>query len=525
MSVRVGLEELLAGPSDRIHANWPAPRLMEAALARGEGTLAENGALVVRTGAFTGRSPQDKYIVLSPETEREVWWGSVNRRLGPDVFDHLMDKAIAYLRGRDLFVFDGYAGADPRERLGLRVVAEQAWHALFASTLFLRRGPGERPNLETDFTLINAGKLPAGGEASGVRSDVFIGIDFDRRIALILGTEYAGEMKKAIFSVMNYLLPRKGILTMHCSANVGAGDGALFFGLSGTGKTTLSADPTRGLIGDDETAWSDDGTFNIEGGCYAKCINLSREAEPQIYDAIRFGSVLENVVVDPETRRIDYASAALTENTRATYPVEFIPSAIIPSVGPHPRTVIFLTADAFGILPPIATLTPELAMYHYISGYTAKVAGTEAGVTEPKATFSPCFGGPFLPLHPMRYARLLGEKLARHEATCWLVNTGWTGGPYGVGRRMQISVSRAVVAAALSGGLAGARFTPDPMFKILIPDACPGVAAELLHPRDTWADRDAYDAKARELAALFRGNFEQYAAACSAEVRAAAPAG
>jgi phosphoenolpyruvate carboxykinase (ATP) len=524
MSVRAGLQELVAGPSDRVHANWPAPRLIEAALARGEGTLAENGALVVRTGAFTGRSPQDKYIVVGPETEREVWWGSVNQRVGPDVFDRLMDKAIAYLRGRDLYVFDGYAGADPRERLGLRVIAEQAWHALFASTLFLRPGPTDRPGPEADFTLINAGRLAAGGPGSGVRSDVFIGIDFDRRVALILGTEYAGEMKKTIFSVMNYLLPRRGILTMHCSANVGAGgDGALFFGLSGTGKTTLSADPARGLIGDDETAWSDGGTFNVEGGCYAKCINLSREAEPQIFDAIRFGSVLENVVVDPATRRIDYASAAITENTRATYPVEFIPHAVIPSVGPHPRTVIFLTADAFGILPPIAKLTPELAMYHYISGYTAKVAGTEAGVTEPKATFSPCFGGPFLPLHPMRYARLLGEKLGRHQATCWLVNTGWTGGPHGVGQRMKIAVSRAVVAAALSGALDGARFTPDPLFKILVPDACPGVAAELLRPRDTWADRDAYDAKARELAALFRGNFEQYAAACTPEVRAASP--
>jgi phosphoenolpyruvate carboxykinase (ATP) len=520
MNVCAGLEELLAGPSERVHANWPAPRLIEAALARGEGTLAENGALVVRTGAFTGRSPQDKYIVVSPETEKDVWWGSVNRPLAPDVFDRLLDKAIAYLRGRELFVFDGFAGADPRERLGLRVVAEQAWHALFASTLFVRPGRGERPDV--DFTVINAGRLSAGGSAAGVRSDVFIGIDLDRRIALILGTEYAGEMKKAIFSVMNYLLPRRGILTMHCSANVGAsGDGGLFFGLSGTGKTTLSADPARRLIGDDETAWSDNGTFNIEGGCYAKCINLSRESEPQIYDAIRFGSVLENVMVDPASRLIDYASAAVTENTRATYPVEFIPHAVIPSVGPHPRTVIFLTADAFGILPPIARLTPELAMYHFISGYTAKVAGTEAGVSEPKATFSPCFGGPFLPLHPMRYARLLGEKLARHEATCWLVNTGWTGGPYGVGQRMRIGVSRAVVAAAMSGGLQTARFTPDPVFKILVPDACPGVPAELLRPRDTWAQRDAYDAKARELAALFRANFEQYAAACTPEVRAA----
>jgi phosphoenolpyruvate carboxykinase (ATP) len=525
MDVRAVLEELLAGPADRIRSNWPPPRLVEESLARGEGMLAANGALVVRTGAYTGRSPQDKYVVATPDSERDIWWGSVNRRLTPAVFDELLDKALTHLRRRDLYVFDGYAGADPRERLGLRVVTERAWHSLFAATLFLRPRTEDLAAHHADFTLINAGSLPAGGAAVGVRSDVFVGIDFDRRIALILGTEYAGEMKKAIFSVMNYLLPRRGLLTMHCSANVGPQrDSALFFGLSGTGKTTLSADPGRALIGDDETAWSDDGIFNIEGGCYAKCINLSREAEPQIYDAIRFGSVLENVVADGATRQIDYASAAITENTRATYPVEFIPNAAIPSVGPHPRTVIFLTADAFGILPPIARLTPELAMYHYISGYTAKVAGTEAGVTEPKATFSPCFGGPFLPLHPMRYARLLGDKLARHNATCWLVNTGWTGGPYGTGQRMKIAVSRAVVAAALSGALDGARFVPDPVFKILVPQTCPGVAPELLRPRDTWANRDAYDAKARELAGLFRANFDQYAAECTAEVRAAGPA-
>jgi phosphoenolpyruvate carboxykinase (ATP) len=525
MSPRAGLEELLARPADRVRANWPVPRLVEEALARGEGTLAANGALVVRTGACTGRSPQDKYVVATPDSEREVWWGSVNHRVTSEVFEPLLDRALAHLRERDVYVFDGYAGADPRQRLGLRVVTERAWHALFASTLFLRPRREELAAHHADFTLINAGSLPAGGAVAGVRSDVFIGIDFDRRIALILGSEYAGEMKKTIFSVMNYLLPRRGLLTMHCSANVGAsGDAALFFGLSGTGKTTLSADPARGLIGDDETAWSDDGIFNIEGGCYAKCINLSREAEPQIYDAIRFGSVLENVVVDGASRAIDYASAAITENTRATYPVDFIPHAVIPSVGPHPRTVIFLTADAFGILPPIAKLTPELAMYHYISGYTAKVAGTETGVTEPKATFSPCFGGPFLPLHPMRYARLLGEKLARHQATCWLVNTGWTGGPHGVGRRMKISVSRAVVAAALSGALEGVRFAPDPVFKILVPQSCPGVAPELLHPRDTWSDRDGYDAKARELAGLFSANFDQYAAECAPDVRAAGPA-
>ncbi|HET6149754.1 MAG TPA: phosphoenolpyruvate carboxykinase (ATP) [Polyangia bacterium] len=528
MTVRLGLEELLArksvGGNGSVNFNWPAARLAEAALRRGEGTLAENGALVVRTGAFTGRSPEDKYIVSGPGTDGEVWWGSVNHPVAPLVFDQLLDRALAHLGQREVFVFDGYAGAAPSERLGLRVITEKAWHALFATTLFIRPSKAELARHAVDFTLINAGSLEAGGAAAGLRSQVFVGIDFSRRIALILGTEYAGEMKKAIFSVMNYVLPRKGILTMHCSANVGDDrDTALFFGLSGTGKTTLSADPRRALIGDDETAWYDGGVFNIEGGCYAKCINLSREAEPQIYDAIRFGSVLENVVVDQASRHIDYADSSITENTRATYPVEFIPGAAIPSVGPHPQTVIFLTADAFGVLPPIAKLTPDLAMYHYISGYTAKVAGTEAGVTEPKATFSPCFGGPFLPLHPMRYAKLLGERLSRHDASCWLVNTGWSGGPYGVGRRMKIAVSRAVVSAALSGALDSARLTPDPIFKFLIPETCEGVPGDLLQPRQTWADPAAYDAKARDLARLFKKNFEQYAAACAPEVRAAGP--
>ena len=534
MTVGLGLEELLARTNGGVNWNWPAARLAESALRRGEGILAENGALVVQTGAFTGRSPQDKYVVSDPGTEGEVWWGSVNHPVSAAVFDQLLGKAITHLGQRDVFVFEGYAGASPTERLGLRVVTEKAWHALFATTLFIRPGRDQPSRHPVDFTLINAGSLKAGGPAAGLRSDVFVGIDFSRRIALILGTEYAGEMKKAIFSVMNYLLPRQGVLTMHCSANVGVSvaggaaasadrDAALFFGLSGTGKTTLSADPARALIGDDETAWSDSGIFNIEGGCYAKCINLSRESEPQIHDAIRFGSVLENVIVDPASRRIDYGSTAITENTRATYPVDFIPGAVIPSVGPQPKTVIFLTADAFGVLPPIARLTPALAMYHYISGYTAKVAGTEAGVTEPTATFSPCFGGPFLPLHPMRYAKLLGQRLSQHGASCWLVNTGWSGGPYGVGKRMKIGVSRAVVAAALSGALERAPFTADPVFKVLVPGECPGVPRELLSPRGTWPDATAYDAKARELATLFRKNFEQYASECSPEVRSAGP--
>jgi phosphoenolpyruvate carboxykinase (ATP) len=516
------LRSLLGGGA--VHANLRPPRLVEMALARGEGMLADNGALVVRTGAKTGRSPDDKYVVRTAETDKDVWWGNVNRPVSPAVFDALLARAVEHLRGGDRFVFDGYAGAAPAHRLPLRVVTNKAWVSLFARTLFLRPTDAELASHVPSFTIVHAGDLAAGGAAADVRSDTFIATDFDRGIVLILGTGYAGEVKKSIFSVMNYLLPRRGILTMHCSANVGpANDAALFFGLSGTGKTTLSADPRRNLIGDDETGWSEDGIFNIEGGCYAKCINLSRQAEPQIYDAIRFGSVLENVVVDPETRRPDYADASVTENTRATYPVDHIPGCRIPGVGPHPKQVIFLAADAFGVLPPVAKLTPTLAMYHYISGYTAKLAGTEAGVTSPKATFSPCFGGPFLPMHPMRYAELLGQKLAQHQAGCWLVNTGWSGGPYGVGKRMSIEVSRAVVAAILDDGLAGAKFRPDPVFGFLIPDSCPGVPSSVLSPRETWPDPAAYDAKATELAGLFRKNFETFAAACSPEVRAAGP--
>jgi phosphoenolpyruvate carboxykinase (ATP) len=519
------LEQLLTDGAGAVRANLRSTVLVEEALRRGEGTLADDGALVVRTGAKTGRSPDDKYVVRHPATEKDVWWGNVNRPVAPEIFDALLGRAVEHLRGRDRFVFDGFVGAAAAHRLPVRVVTDKAWVSLFARTLFLRPSAEELAGHVPAFTVVHAGSLPAGGAQAGIRSDTFIGLDLDRGLVLILGTEYAGEVKKSIFSVMNFLLPRRGVLTMHCSANVGSGgDAALFFGLSGTGKTTLSADPARRLVGDDETGWSDEGIFNIEGGCYAKCINLSRTAEPQIYDAIRFGSVLENVVIDPVTRLPDFADASITENTRATYPVEFIPNCLIPGVGPHPRNVVFLTADAFGVLPPVARLTPELAMYHYISGYTAKLAGTEAGVTTPRATFSPCFGGPFLPLHPMRYAELLGAKLGRHGAACWLVNTGWTAGPYGVGRRMSIDVSRAVVSAILNGSLAQARFQTDPLFRFQIPDAVPGVPTATLTPRGTWPDPSAYDAKARELADLFRRNFEPYAAACSPQVRGAGPA-
>jgi phosphoenolpyruvate carboxykinase (ATP) len=524
MGVASELEALVGSGSQRVRPNLQSAALVEASVRRGEGELADNGALVVRTGARTGRSPLDKYVVSGPATQQEIWWGSAQSPVSREVFDRLLARAVAHLRESEVFTFDGFAGASPEHRLPIRVITGRAWQCLFARTLFLRPRPEELSVHRPAFTLVQAGGLPAGGPAAGVRSDTFIGLDMERGLALVMGTEYAGEVKKSIFSVMNYLLPRRGVLTMHCSANVGEReDAALFFGLSGTGKTTLSADPARALIGDDETGWSDEGIFNIEGGCYAKCINLRRESEPQIWDAIRFGSVMENVVIDPRTRAPDFADATLTENTRATYPLFFIPGARQPSVGPHPRNVIFLTADAFGVLPPVARLGPAQAMYHYISGYTAKVAGTEAGVTEPKATFSPCFGGPFLPLHPMRYAALLGERLARHGARCWLVNTGWTGGPYGVGSRMKIEVSRAVISAILSGALDEVETAPDPVFRVDVPRGCPGVAPALLQPRSTWADGAAYDARAREVAELFKKNFALYAEACSPEVRAAGP--
>jgi phosphoenolpyruvate carboxykinase (ATP) len=515
---KLGLKNL-----KRVHWNLRAPQLYHYSLSAGESVLSADGALCADTGEFTGRSPKDKFTVRDATTDKKMWWAG-NQSITAEQFEALYQDFLKAAEGMTLFAQDLYGGADPTYRIKTRVFTELAWHSLFIRTLLIRPEAIELSTFVPELTIIDMPSFRADPKRHGVRSENVVAIDFARKIVLIGGSYYAGEMKKSVFTTLNYYLPEKGVMPMHCSANVGPeGDTAIFFGLSGTGKTTLSADPERYLLGDDEHAWSDAGVFNLEGGCYAKCINLSHESEPQIHDAIRFGSVLENVVVDPATRHVDSASAAITENTRATYPVEFIPGAAHPSVGPHPRTVIFLTADAFGVLPPIARLTPALAMYHYISGYTAKVAGTEAGVTEPKATFSPCFGGPFLPLHPMRYAKLLGERLSQHGASCWLVNTGWSGGPYGVGSRMKIGVSRAVVAAALSGALDAVRFSPDPVFKVDVPEECPGVPRELLKPRQTWPDREAYDAKARELAALFNKNFEQYAAECSPEVRAAGP--
>ncbi|RMG60765.1 MAG: phosphoenolpyruvate carboxykinase (ATP) [Calditrichaeota bacterium] len=495
-----------------LHWNLTTPVLVEAALRRSEGVLADNGALIVSTGSRTGRSPKDRFIVEEATSKDNIDWGSVNIPMSEAQFDHLLNKVRAYYQGKELFVQDLFAGQDPRYRLGVRVVSELAWGALFARTLFVRpQSRDELADYRPDYTVLHAPMLQANPAVDGTRSEVFVVLHFGRRLILIGGTRYGGEIKKSIFSVMNYLLPLKGIFSMHCSANVGAReDVALFFGLSGTGKTSLSADPERRLIGDDEHGWSDDGVFNFEGGCYAKTIRLSREKEPQIYNAIRFGSIAENVIYDPETRTIDYDSDAITENTRATYPLEYIDNALIPGIAGHPRNVFFLTADAFGVLPPISRLTPEMAMYHFMSGYTSKLAGTEAGVTEPEATFSACFGAPFLPLPATRYAELLGKKMNQHQVNVWLVNTGWSGGPYGVGSRIDIKYTRAMVKAALNGQLEKAEFRPDPVFRVLVPTACPGVPADILNPKNTWQDKSAYDAKARELARRFVENFQKF---------------
>jgi phosphoenolpyruvate carboxykinase (ATP) len=506
-------------PTGKVRSQLPPAALVELAVRRGEGVLTDAGAFAASTGAITGRSPKDRYLISEAGRADDIWWGPVNRPMAPAAFDRLFDRARAYLQGRDLFVCDASACADPRLALPVRVIADKSWHTLFAQCL-LRPPLGRPPEL----TVVCAGGARADPAADATRSEVFVVLNLERRVVLIGGTEYAGEIKKAVFSVLNYLLPFRGVFPMHCSANIGpAGDTALFFGLSGTGKTTLSADPGRRLIGDDEHGWSDGGVFNIEGGCYAKTIRLSREHEPQIWDAIRFGAVLENVVVDPRTRRPDFDDARLTENTRAAYPVEFIANAEPTGRGGHPRTILFLACDAFGVLPPLSRLTPEQALYHFLSGYTAKVAGTERGVTEPEATFSACFAAPFLPLHPTRYAALLHERLKAHGATVWLVNTGWSGGGYGRGKRMPLAVTRALAAAALDGSLANVSCMTDPVFGLAVPQACPGVPPELLRPRASWPDPAAYDAQARRLASLFRANFQAYADQASEAVRRAGP--
>ena len=522
----VGLESVGIKNARTVWWNLGTPALYEHSTARGEGSISHLGPLVVRTGQHTGRSPNDKFVVKEPTTEHLVWWGKGgNQPFDPEKFEVLYRRALAYIQGKDLWVQDVYAGADPRYRLPVRVITEDAWHSLFARTLFIRPEPEELKNFEPGFTVINLPSFFADPELDGTKSSVFIILNLARKIVLIGGTQYAGEIKKSVFSVMNFILPQQGVLSMHASANLGPdGDSAVFFGLSGTGKTTLSADPSRKLIGDDEHGWSDQGVFNIEGGCYAKVIKLSPKAEPEIFETTRrFGTVLENVSMDPVTRRLDLDDASLTENTRAAYPITHIGNAESSGMAGHPKTIIMLTADAFGVLPPISRLTPDTAMFHFLSGYTAKVAGTEKGITEPQTTFSTCFGAPFLTLPPTTYAEMLGKKIAEHHVNVYLVNTGWTGGPYGVGHRMPIAETRAMVDAALSGHLNGVQMNRDPIFNLDVPMSCPGVNPEVLNPRNTWADGAAYDAAAQDLANRFQANFKQYASNVTPAVVQAGP--
>lgn len=493
-----------------VYWNLPTPHLVEEAISRREGRLAHHGPLVVRTGTHTGRAPNDKFIVREPSSAAHVGWGKVNRPMEPAQFEGLRRRMLAYFQGRDLFVQDCFAGADPSYRVPVRVVTETAWHSLFARNMFLQGEPGDTASGEHPFTVLHAPGFQAIPEIDGTHSEAFIVLHFGERLILIGGTAYAGEIKKSIFSMMNYLLPQLDVLTMHSSANVGEqGDVAIFFGLSGTGKTTLSTEPTRQLVGDDEIGWSETGVFNLEGGCYAKAIRLSATDEPEIYQTTRqFGTVLENVGYDSATGQLDLDDASLTENTRAAYPVTHVPNVIRNGMAGHPQHIFMLTADAFGVLPPIARLTPDQAIFHFLSGYTAKVAGTEEGVTEPQATFSACFGAPFMALPSQDYAKLLKARIAAHEVKVWLVNTGWTGGPYGVGTRMKIQWTRALLHAAMAGTLDTVPMVTDPVFGLAMPTSCPDVPAAVLIPRETWADGAAYDAQAKKVAALFSENFQ-----------------
>lgn len=493
----------------KVYWNLSPAELVEQAIRNGEGELAANGALVARTGKYTGRTPKDKCVVKDAETTDKVWWEN-NADIDQAQFEKLAAKAQKSFAGKTLYVVDTYGGADPENRIKARFIVEKAWHALFIRTLLIRPAVEEFASYEPDWTVVDMCTESCDPSADNTKGDAVIALNFSSHEVVIMGTQYAGEMKKSVFTILNYILPLKGVLSMHCSANIGPeGDTALFFGLSGTGKTTLSADPGRALIGDDEHGWSDNGVFNFEGGCYAKCINLSQEGEPQIWNAIKFQGVLENVVLGD--RRIpDYTDTTYTENTRCAYPLQNVEGAVIPSVGGHPKNIVFLTADAFGVLPPIARLTPEQTMFFFLNGYTAKVAGTEAGITEPVATFSSCFGAPFLPLPPKVYAEMLKSKIEQHGARVWLVNTGWTGGPYGVGSRMKLGFTRAMITAALSGQLDSIAYATDPVFGLNIPTSCPNVPSEVLMPRETWADKAAYDAKATELKSMFDANFTKF---------------
>ncbi|SEM89867.1 phosphoenolpyruvate carboxykinase (ATP) [Loktanella fryxellensis] len=505
--------------------NAMPPELVTHALKRGEGTLGQGGTFLVTTGKFTGRSPRDKHVVVSPTTEDTIWWDN-NARMSADAFDVLHADMLAHMAGKDFFVQDLFAGADPRHRVNMRIVSELAWHNLFIRHMLIRPDADQLTGFMADFMLVNCPSFTADPARHGCRSETVIAFNLDRKLILVAGTEYAGENKKAVFTLLNWLMPDRGVMPMHCSANHANGnlvDTAVFFGLSGTGKTTLSADPLRTLIGDDEHGWTDAGIFNFEGGCYAKTINLSARAEPEIYATTQmFGTVIENMVFDPRTRALDFADASLTANTRAAYPLDYIPKASGGGLGGHPKNIVMLTCDAFGVLPPIARLTPAQAMYHFMSGFTAKVAGTERGVTEPEPTFSTCFGAPFLPRRPEVYGKLLQAKIASHGATCWLVNTGWTGGAYGTGTRMPIAATRALLTAALDGSIADVTFRKDPHFGFDVPVAVPGVDTALLDPRGTWADPAAYDAAAKKLVAMFADNFEKYLTHVDDDVRAIA---
>lgn len=508
---RLNVFELGIGGSGTVYHNLTAPQLVSIALERKEGKLSNTGALVVNTGKYTGRSPDDKYIVDSPAVHDDISWGNVNRPISKEAFDKIHSKMLAYLQNRELYVFDGFAGADRKYAKSFRIINELASQNLFIQNLLVRPAASELDAFEPEFTVLVAPGFKCIPEVDGTNSEAFIAIDYEQKVVLIAGSQYSGEIKKSVFSVMNYVLPKNGVLSMHCSANIGKdNDSAVFFGLSGTGKTTLSADPERRLIGDDEHGWSDDGIFNIEGGCYAKCIDLTEENEPEIFHAIKFGTLLENVMVDMETGEPDYSNGTLTENTRAGYPVCYIPNAEMSGKGTQPKTVIFLTADAFGVLPPISKLDNDMAMFHFVSGYTSKLAGTERGITEPQTTFSTCFGAPFLPLDPSVYAEMLGEKIKKNDARVFLINTGWSGGSYGKGSRIKLKYTRAMVAAALKGELDNAEYVLDDIFNVYIPKSCPNVPEEILNPRNTWEDKEAYDETAKNLAKKFNENFKKY---------------
>ena len=504
------LKEMGINPS-ATHCNLSLDEWKELELSRGEGRLSSNGTIIVNTGIYTGRSPKDRFIVKSNDTKNLVDWGDINLPLSEEAFDILENAVKKEMNDKDLFIFDGFAGADKRYQLPIRVLTLKSWQGHFSHNMFIRPNKKELDNFKPEFTILNAHSTEIENwKELGLNSKVFIVLNLEKKMAIIGGTEYGGEIKKSVFSALNFYLPLKGVMPMHCSANIGKNeDSALFFGLSGTGKTTLSTDPDRRLIGDDEHGWSDNGIFNFEGGCYAKTINLDPTKEPDIYNAIRPGALLENVITD-DNGVVDYSDGSITENTRVSYPINYIDNIEPSETGGHPENVIFLTCDAFGVLPPVAKLTPEMAMYHFLSGYTAKVAGTERGITEPVATFSTCFGAPFMPQFPTTYAELLGKKLKKHSAQAWLVNTGWSGGSYGTGNRIDLPVTRRMLTAILNGELENCNFVPDPNFKILVPEDVPGVESKILNPRNTWKDKEAYDTKAKELIELFKNNFVKY---------------